>query len=77
MSWHRKYSPSRVETTTKGNKLSTQASIRALLENVNKKAMRVEYYKHFGNHGDGKDVEAKEELKKANRELISAINSKR
>lgn len=35
------------------------------IDDLVRAAMRVEYYRHFGHHGDGKDVEAKTNLKAA------------
>ena len=36
-------------------------------------AMRVEYYRHFGYHGDGKNVEAKDNLKAARVALKTVV----
>lgn len=43
------------------------------LDDLVKAAMRVEYYRHFGRHGDGKDVEAKANLKAARVALKAVI----
>lgn len=43
------------------------------LDDLVRAAMRVEYYRHFGHHGDGKDVEARANLKAARVALKAAI----
>lgn len=45
------------------------------LDDLVKAAMRVEYYRHFGHHGDGKDVEAKANLKAARVALKTVIRN--
>lgn len=43
------------------------------LDDLVQAAMRVEYYRHFGHHGDGKDVEARANLKAARVALKAAM----
>lgn len=43
------------------------------LDDLVKAAMRVEYCRHFGHYGDGKDIEAKANLKAARVALKTTI----
>ena len=50
-----------------------ELSATELLNNVISAAQRVEYCKHFGRHGDGKDKTARLELAKARTRALAAM----
>lgn len=51
------------------------ANIEHQLETLIRAARKVEYYKHFGRHGDGKDLQAQKDLARAKRQIRELIQN--